>query len=56
MADLTEAFHTALHLIATLDPELIGIVLLSLKVSLTAVTIGLWPSIAFPAAGRFPRR
>src|SRR5439155_3398140 len=39
MADLTEAFHTALHLIATLDPELIGIVLLSLKVSLTAVAI-----------------
>ena len=59
MADLTEAFHTALHLIATLDPELIGIVLLSLKVSLTAVAIA--SVIGFALGGtlavyRFPGR
>jgi tungstate transport system permease protein len=59
MADLTEAFHTALHLIATLDPELIGIVLVSLKVSLTAVAIA--SVIGFALGGalavyRFPGR
>ena len=59
MADLTDAFHTALHLIATLDPELMGIVLLSLRVSLTAVTIA--SVIGFALGGalavyRFPGR
>ena len=59
MADLTEAFHTALRLIATLDPQLLGIVLLSLKVSLTAVAIA--SLIGFALGGalavyRFPGR
>jgi tungstate transport system permease protein len=59
MADLTEAFHTALRLIATLDPKLVGIVLLSLKVSLTAVAIA--SLIGFALGGalavyRFPGR
>jgi tungstate transport system permease protein len=59
MADLSEAFQTALRLIATLDPNLIGIVLLSLKVSLTAVVIA--SMIGFALGGalavyRFPGR
>jgi tungstate transport system permease protein len=59
MADLSEAFQTALRLIATLDPNLIGIVLLSLKVSLTAVVIA--SVISFGLGGalavyRFPGR
>src|SRR5918996_1787783 len=59
MGDLTEAFHTALRLIGTLDPNLIGIVLLSLKVSLTAVVIA--SLIGFALGGalavyRFPGR
>jgi tungstate transport system permease protein len=59
MTDLIEAFHTALRLIATLDPDLLGIVLLSLKVSLTAVAIA--SLIGFPlgaalAVYRFPGR
>ena len=59
MADLTEAFHTALRLIATLDPKLIRIVLLSLKVSLTAVAFA--SVIGFALGGtlavyRFPGR
>ena len=37
MAGFIDAFHTALRLIATLDPQLIEIVLLSLQVSLLAV-------------------
>jgi tungstate transport system permease protein len=59
MADLLEAFHTALRLIATLDPKLLGIVLLSLMVSLTAVAVA--SLIGFLLGGalavyRFPGR
>jgi len=59
MADFLEAFHTALRLIATLDPKFLGIVLLSLKVSLTAVAIA--SVIGFALGGalavyRFPGR
>lgn len=59
MADFTEAFQTALRLIATLDPNLIEIVVLSLRVSLTAVLIG--SAIGFALGGalavyRFPGR
>jgi tungstate transport system permease protein len=59
MTELAEAFHTALQLIATLDPSLLGIVLLSLKVSLTAVAIA--SVIGFALGGalavyRFPGR
>ncbi len=59
MTDLTQAFQTALQLIATLDPRLLGIVLLSLKVSLTAVAIA--SLIGFALGGalavyRFPGR
>jgi tungstate transport system permease protein len=39
LSDLAEAFHVALWLIGTLDPELIGIVALSLRVSLSATVI-----------------
>ncbi|QCO15731.1 ABC transporter permease subunit [Azospirillum brasilense] len=53
------AFVTAFHLIADLDPALVGIVALSLRVSLTAVLlsalIGL-PLGAAVAAFRFPGR
>ncbi|KAA0676695.1 ABC transporter permease [Roseomonas genomospecies 6] len=53
------AFVTAFHLIADLDPGLVGIVTLSLRVSLTAVLlsalIGL-PLGAAVAAFRFPGR
>ena len=52
MADLSEAFQTALRLIATLDPDLIGIVLLSLKVSLTAVVIASLTGFAPGGSGR----
>ena len=59
MADFLQAFHTALRLIVTLDPRLIEIVLLSLKVSLLAVTIA--SLIGFALGGalavyRFPGR
>jgi tungstate transport system permease protein len=59
MADLTQAFHTALRLIGTGDPQLIAIILLSLKVSLIAVAIA--SAIGFPLGGalavyRFPGR
>jgi tungstate transport system permease protein len=59
MADLLEAFHTALRLIATLDPKLLGIALLSLMVSLTAVAVA--SLIGFLLGGalavyRFPGR
>ena len=37
MTGFIDAFHTALRLIVTLDPQLIEIILLSLKVSLLAV-------------------
>lgn len=59
MTDLTEAFQTALQLIVTFDPRLLRIVLLSLKVSLTAVVIA--SLIGFALGGalavyRFPGR
>lgn len=59
MTDFTDAFHTALRLIVTLDPQLIEIVLLSLRVSLLAVVIA--SLIGFPLGGalavyRFPGR
>ncbi len=59
MDDLTGAFAAAFRLIATLDPDLAGIVALSLRVSLTAVAlaalIGL-PLGAALALLRFPGR
>jgi len=59
MQDLTHAFTTAFQLIGSLDPVLIEIVGLSLKVSLTAVAIagliGL-PTGALIAVGRFRGR
>ena len=59
MADFLEAFHTAVSLIVTLDPRLVEIVLLSLKVSLLAVVIA--SAIGFTLGGalavyRFPGR
>jgi tungstate transport system permease protein len=56
---MVDAFLTAEHLVAKLDPKLTAIVLLSLKVSLTAVLIA--ALIGFPlgaaiAVGRFPGR
>ena len=39
MLDLSQAFHAALRQIATLDPQLLEIIWLSLKVTLTAVTL-----------------
>ena len=59
MAELSEAFATALRLLATRDPDLVEIVLLSLRVSLGAVllaaAIGL-PLGAGLATARFPGR
>ena len=59
MAYLIDAFQTALHLIATLDPDLVEILVLSLKVSLTAVAIA--SVLGFAIGGvlavyRFPGR
>jgi len=59
MADLIEAFHTALRLIVTLDPSLIEIVALSLQVSLLAVVLSSligFPLGGAPAVYRFPAR
>jgi tungstate transport system permease protein len=59
MGDFAEAFHTAGRLILERDPTLIAIVLLSLRVSLSAVAlaalIGL-PLGAVLALARFPGR
>ena len=59
MGDFAEAFHTAGRLILERDPALIAIVLLSLRVSLSAVAlaalIGL-PLGALLALARFPGR
>ena len=49
MADFLQAFHTALSLIVTLDPRLVEIVLLSLRVSLLAVAIA--SAIGFALGG-----
>jgi tungstate transport system permease protein len=59
MLDFSEAFRAALWQIATLDPRLIEIIGLSLKVTLTAVAIA--PLIGFALGGvlavyRFPGR
>ncbi|MBI3045744.1 MAG: ABC transporter permease [Betaproteobacteria bacterium] len=59
MIEIGQAFGAAATLIAARDPELVGIVLLSLRVSLTAVVfasiLGL-PLGAAIAVGRFPGR
>jgi tungstate transport system permease protein len=59
MAELSQALATALHLVMTLDPDLVEIVLLSLRVSLFAVllaaAVGL-PLGATLATARFPGR
>ena len=56
---MSQAFTTALALLADLDPKLVEIVLLSLRVSLSAV--GIAALLGFPlgaaiAVGRFPGR
>lgn len=59
MADLIDAFQTALSLIAALNPDLVEIVFLSLKVSLTAVVIASLLGFAIGGAlavYRFPGR
>jgi tungstate transport system permease protein len=59
MNDLSAAWTTALRLIAALDSELIDIVLLSMKVSVTAVVLALFAGLPLGAAlavGRFPGR
>ena len=59
MAELSQALATALQLVVTLDPDLVEIVLLSLRVSLLAVllaaAVGL-PLGAGLATTRFPGR
>ena len=59
MLDLSQAFHAALRQIATLDPQLLEIIGLSLKVTLTAVALA--SLIGFAVGGilavyRFPGR
>ena len=59
MLDLSQAFYAALRQIATLDPQLLEIIGLSLKVTLTAVTLA--TLIGFAIGGilavyRFPGR
>jgi tungstate transport system permease protein len=59
MLDLSEAFHAALRQISLLDPQLIEIVGLSLKVTLTAVAIATIIGLALGGAlavYRFPGR
>lgn len=59
MLDLSEAFHAALRQISVLDPQLIEIVGLSLKVTLTAVAIATIMGLALGGAlavYRFPGR
>ena len=59
MSDISRAFAHAFALIAGLDPELVGIVLLSLRVSLTATFIAFVigaPLGAALAVSRFPGR
>jgi tungstate transport system permease protein len=56
---MSEAFATALALLADLDPKLVEIVLLSLRVSLSAVGIAALLGLPLGAAiavGRFPGR
>src|SRR5260221_13312495 len=59
MSDLSQALVIALRLIGTLDPELVGIVTLSLRVSLTATAIAFLigaPAGAILAKTRLPCR
>jgi tungstate transport system permease protein len=59
MHDIGQAFLTALSLIRSFDPELVGIVALSLRVSLTATAIAMIigaPLGAALAVSRFPGR
>ncbi len=59
MGDLTDAFSTAGHMIMARDPALIAIVLLSLRVSLTAVLFAAFIGLPLGAAlalARFPGR
>lgn len=59
MTDFLDAFKTALGLIARLDPDLVEILILSLKVSLTAVVIASLLGFAIGGAlavYRFPGR
>jgi tungstate transport system permease protein len=59
MNDFSDAFGTALALVAGLDPTLLGIVRLSLAVSLSAVAIAALIGLPLGAAvalGRFPGR
>jgi tungstate transport system permease protein len=59
MGDFAEAFHTAGQLILDRDPALIAIVLLSLRVSLSAVVLAAFiglPLGALLALARFPGR
>ena len=59
MLDLSQAFHAALRQIATLDPQLLEIIWLSLKVTLTAVTLAILIGFAIGgilAVYRFPGR
>jgi tungstate transport system permease protein len=59
MSELLEAFRTAIRLIATLDPELAEIVVLSLRVSLSALVIAMLLALPIGATIgilRFPGR
>jgi len=59
MTDFIDAFRTALGLIATLDPDLVEILVLSIKVSLSAVVIASLLGFAIGGAlavYRFPGR
>ena len=59
MGSMTEAGLAAVGLIASIDPALLGIVMLSLRVSLTAVAIAsviALPVAALLAVSRFPGR
>ena len=58
MHDFLQAFTAAIALIGSFDPEIVGIVALSLRVSLSASFIamaigaplgGRWRSVGFPA-------
>lgn len=59
MPELNDGFSTAWHLLGAGDPHLLGIVLLSLRVSLTATLLACligMPLGALLAVGRFPGR
>lgn len=59
MNEFSQAFFTAARLLAELDPELVGIVALSLQISLSAVLLSALLALPFGAAVallRFPGR